>query len=159
MALTRQNVNEFKFEQRQAMRFPDRLNHHQHHLTVGRQQYNIRRGAGISANPGKFHIENIETKHTYFLSEASFGIGFMILISLKMFFLIPLFWNFPQFLFKKYFSFDSFPAEAFAGRPRLQPHNNRRSGRTCFDSCSAPVLPFNCLIQYSRSMVSTSIHF
>ena len=98
VALTRQNVNEFKFEQRQAMRFPDRLNHHQHHLTVGRQQYNIRRGAGISANPGKFHIENIETKHTYFLSEASFGIGFMILISLKMFFLIPLFWNFPQFL-------------------------------------------------------------
>ena len=62
VALTRQNVNEFKFEQRQAMRFPDRLNHHQHHLTVGRQQSNIRRGAGISASPGKFHIENIETK-------------------------------------------------------------------------------------------------
>ena len=66
VALTRQNVNEFKFEQRQAMRFPDRLNHHQHHLTVGRQQSNIRRGAGISANPAKFHIENIKTKHTYF---------------------------------------------------------------------------------------------
>ena len=76
------------------MRFPDRLNHHRHHLTVGRQQSNIRRG--ISANPGKFHIENIETKHTYFLSEASFGIGFMILISLKMFFPYPMILEFPS---------------------------------------------------------------
>ena len=136
------------------MRFPDRLNHHQHHLTVGRQQSNIRRG--ISANPGKFHTENITTKFSCYIFPVGshfWFLGFMILISLKMFFLIPLFWNFPRFLFKKYFSFDSFPAEAFAGRPRLQPHNNRRTGRTCFDSCSAPVLPFNCLVQYSRSMV------
>ena len=65
VALTRQNVNEFKFEQRQAMRFPDRLNHHQHHLTVGRQQNNIRRGAGISANPDKCHIENILMLHIF----------------------------------------------------------------------------------------------
>ena len=70
VALTRQNVNEFKFEQRQAMRFPDRLNHHQHHLTVGRQQNNIRRGAGLSASPGKLHRKS----ECYFSSEASFGI-------------------------------------------------------------------------------------
>ena len=156
MALTRQNVNEFKFEQRQAMRFPDRLNHHQHHHTVGRQQSNIRRGAGISANPAKFHIENIKTKFScYIFSVGShfWFLGFMILISLKMFFLSHHFGTSLNSYPKKYFSFDSFPAEAFAGRPRLQPHNNRRAGRTCFDSCSAPVLPFNCLVQYSRSRV------
>ena len=97
VALTRQNVNEFKFEQRQAMRFPDRLNHHQHHLTVGRQQNNIRRGAGISANPDKFLIENILMQYI-FCRKPVLVFRFYDTNILKMFFLNPLFWNFPQFL-------------------------------------------------------------
>ena len=143
------------------MRFPDRLNHHQHHLTVGRRQNNIMRGAGISASRGKFHrkyVDKIFMLHIFCRSQFWYLV-FVVFITLKMFSLSHHFRISLNSYPKQSFSFDSFPAEAFAGRPRLQPHNNRRSGRTCFDSCSAPVLPFNCLVQYSLSMVSTSIHF
>ena len=93
VALTRQNVNEFKFEQRQAMRFPDRLNHHQHHLTVGRQQSNIRRGAGLSASPGKLHRKSA----CYFSSEASFGgLRFYDVNILKNVFPYPIILEFPS---------------------------------------------------------------
>ena len=104
-------------------------------------------------------IQKIFSCYIFSVGSQFWYLGVKILISLRCFSLTHYFGISLNSYLKKYFSFDSFPAEAFAGRPRLQPHNNRRSGRTCFDSCSAPVLPFNCLIQYSPSMVSTSITF
>ena len=133
------------------MRFPDRLNHHQHHLTVGRQQNSIRRRAGISASQGKFHrkyVDKIFMLHIFCRKPVLVFLFYDTNILKNVFSLSHDFGISLNSYFNKYFSFDSFPAKAFAGRPRLQPHNNRRSGRTCFDSCSAPVLPFNSLIQY-----------
>ena len=75
------------------MRFPDRLNHHQHHLTVGRQQNNIRRGAGLSASPGKLHRKS----ECYFSSEASFGgLRFYDVNILKNVFPYPIILEFPS---------------------------------------------------------------